>query len=109
MRTFGEIEGEPRSECHPWSATPAYELLATVAGIEPASPGFSTVRIAPSLGSLHRVHVRMPHPLGEIEVTLERKGINGVAGKVSLPEGLTGIIVWKGKEVPIAGRQEISF
>jgi hypothetical protein len=31
---------------------PAYDLLTLVAGIEPASPGFASVRIAPHLGDL---------------------------------------------------------
>jgi alpha-L-rhamnosidase len=109
MKTFGEIDGEPRSECHPWSATPAYEFLATVAGIEPSSPGFHTVRIAPSLGSLRRVHARMPHPLGEIELSLERTGPSELTGRVTLPEGLTGVFVWDGREMPIAGTREILF
>src|ERR1017187_3755552 len=30
------------SECHPWSATPVYELLTTVAGIQQDEPGFKT-------------------------------------------------------------------
>ncbi len=44
MQTFGEATVNSRSDCHPWSAHPAFELLATVAGIEPASPGFRAVR-----------------------------------------------------------------
>ena len=109
MTTFGEIADEPRSECHPWSSTPAYELLATVAGIEPASPGFRSVRIAPSLGRLSRVSARMPHPLGAIEVSAERRGERGLEGSVVLPEGLRGVFVWNGQEIPIAGRQRIRF
>jgi hypothetical protein len=35
MTTFGEQDGNPRSECHLWSATPVYELLTTVAGFQP--------------------------------------------------------------------------
>jgi hypothetical protein len=98
MTTFGETDGNPRSECHPWSATPVYEFLTTIAGIEPGEPGFRTVRIAPALGSLRSVEASMPHPLGPIEVSLERVGASGVKGSIHLPKGLTGEFVWQGKK-----------
>ena len=50
--TWPEIPGDTRSDSHAWSAHPIYDLLTLVAGIEPASPGFATVRIAPHLGTL---------------------------------------------------------
>ena len=90
MTTFGEQDGNPRSECHPWSATPVYELLTTVAGIQPGEPGFKTVRIAPALGSLRHVEAAMPHPLGTIEVSFDRVGASGLKGSIRLPPGLTG-------------------
>ncbi len=51
--TWPETPGDTRSDSHAWSAHPIYDLLTLVAGIEPASPGFATVHIAPHLGSLH--------------------------------------------------------
>ncbi|MES1167968.1 MAG: alpha-L-rhamnosidase, partial [Oleiharenicola lentus] len=54
LTTFAEKPDPTRSDCHAWSASPVYELLATVCGIEPASPGFATVRIEPHLGHLTR-------------------------------------------------------
>ncbi len=101
MTTFGETDRDPRSECHPWSATPVYELLTTVAGIQPAEPGFKTVRIAPALGSLGRVEASMPHPLGPIDVSLQRNGATGLKGTVRLPKGLTGEFVWRGKKTAL--------
>jgi hypothetical protein len=109
MTTFGESDGNPRSECHPWSATPVYEFLTTVAGIEPASPGFKSVRIAPALGSLKHVQAAMPHPLGMIEVELTRQGDSGLKASVHLPPGLKGTFVWRGRSVPIEGARELSF
>ena len=50
--TWPEIPGNTRSDSHAWTAHPIYDLLTLVAGIEPASPGFATVRIAPHLGKL---------------------------------------------------------
>ena len=54
--------GETRSDSHAWSAHPIYDLLTLVAGIEPASPGFATVRIAPHLGDLPSLTASFPHP-----------------------------------------------
>jgi len=98
MTTFGETDGNARSECHPWSATPVYELLTTVAGIQPGEAGFKTVRIAPALGSLRHVEATMPHPLGPIEVSLERSGASGLKGSIRLPQGLSGEFVLARKE-----------
>jgi len=103
MTTFGEQDENPRSECHPWSATPVYELLTTVAGIEPGEPGFRTVRIAPALGSLRHVEAAMPHPLGTIEVSFDRVGATGLKGSIRLPRGLTGEFVWRGKKTALEG------
>jgi hypothetical protein len=103
MTTFGEQDGNPRSECHPWSATPVYELLTTVAGIQPGEPGFKTVRIAPALGSLRHVEAAMPHPLGTIEVSFDRVGASGLKGSIRLPPGLTGEFVWRGKKTALQG------
>jgi alpha-L-rhamnosidase len=109
MTTFGETDGNPRSECHPWSATPVFEFLSTVAGITPGSPGFKTVRIAPALGGLSRVEAAMPHPAGMIEVKLERVGANGVKASVRLPAGLKGEFVWQGRTVQVAGSQDFTM
>jgi alpha-L-rhamnosidase len=108
MQTFGEQMLNPRSDCHPWSTSPVFELLSTVAGIEPGSPGFQTVRIEPALGTLRHVHARMPHRLGPIEVWLERTG-GDLRARVSLPPGLAGVFVWKGQEQTIRGTAELRF
>lgn len=107
LTTFAEKPDPTRSDCHAWSASPVYELLATVAGIEPASPGFATVRIAPHLGHLQQAAAKMPHPRGEIAVELQREG-NGLKAKVTLPEGVTGTFEWGGQVIALhAGSQEV--
>jgi hypothetical protein len=98
LTTFAEKPDPTRSDCHAWSATPVYELLATVCGIEPASPGFATVRIEPHLGHLQRASARMPHPRGEIAVSLRRAGA-GLHAEITLPDGVTGDLVWAGRTV----------
>ena len=108
LTTFAERPDPTRSDCHAWSASPLYEFLATVCGIEPASPGFKTVRIEPHLGYLKQVRGRVPHPAGDIEVSLTRRG-DGIEGEVTLPAGLGGEFVWRGRIVPLhPGRQTVN-
>ncbi|WPP53256.1 family 78 glycoside hydrolase catalytic domain [Catalinimonas niigatensis] len=110
LTTFAEHEENTRSDCHAWSASPNYEFLATVVGIMPASPHFASVQIAPALGYLQEVSGSIPHPLGQLEVKLKRKGKVGIQGSVSLPEGASGTFVWKGKTIPLkGGKQEVNI
>ncbi|PUZ29884.1 alpha-L-rhamnosidase [Chitinophaga parva] len=100
LTTFAERPEPTRSDCHAWSASPAYDLLATVCGISPSAAGFRQVRIAPALGSLQWVEGAMPHPRGLIEVRFEKKG-NGLQGRITLPPGLSGVLTWKGQQVSL--------
>lgn len=110
MGTFGEIKNNPRSENHAWSASPNYEFIATVAGIEPAEPGFRSVRIAPHPGDLTKVEATMPHPRGSISVKLFPEGEYGLKAEVSLPDGLTGEFLWNEQSVKLnSGVQSLSF
>jgi hypothetical protein len=74
--------------------------LTLVAGIEPASPGFATVRIAPHLGSLPSLTATFPHPQGLIQVEYHRSGA-GLAAAVNLPGTLTGSFVFNSKTIPL--------
>ncbi|HJQ12037.1 MAG TPA: alpha-L-rhamnosidase C-terminal domain-containing protein, partial [Gemmatimonadaceae bacterium] len=99
-----------RSDTHAWAAHPNYGLLATVLGVRPASSGFRTVRIAPSLGPLRHAEGNVPHPLGDIEVNLVREGARGLRADVTLPRGLTGELVWQGGRRQLhAGKQTVQF
>ncbi len=105
--TWPETPGDSRSDSHAWSAHPAYDLLTLVAGIQPAAPGFASVRIAPHLGNLQDVSARFPHPHGMISVHFERHGAE-ISGTVTLPSGLEGSFVWQGNEQALhAGLNQI--
>jgi alpha-L-rhamnosidase len=96
LSTWAETpDGASRSDSHAWSAHPNYDLLTIVAGIQPSSPGFRSVRIAPHLGALDRLDASMPHPLGTIGVSYRREGA-GLEARVTLPPGLPGEFVWHG-------------
>jgi len=97
LTTFPEQPEPTRSDCHAWSASPNYDLLATVCGIRPMELGFRKVRIAPNLGNLKNAEANMPHPNGEIKVKFVRQGTNGITAEIILPEALSGEFVWNGK------------
>lgn len=102
LSTFAENPEPTRSDCHAWSASPNYQLLSLVCGIRPSSPGFKTVRIEPFLGTLQWAEGKMPHPDGVIAVRFERQG-KQLSGIVTLPDGVTGSLVWQGKTVVLKG------
>jgi hypothetical protein len=101
LTTTPENPEPTRSDSHAWSAHPNYGLLATVLGVRPDSPGWRTVRIAPALGPLHRVEGRVPHPLGDIEVRLQRPNDQALVAEVTLPKGLRGSLHWAGRRLPL--------
>jgi alpha-L-rhamnosidase len=94
--TWPETPGDTRSDSHAWSAHPIYDLLTLAAGIQPASPGFKTVRIAPHLGSLPSLQATYPHPQGVIAVEYVKKG-GALEAKVKLPGTLTGTFEYGGR------------
>lgn len=96
LTTFAEKPEPARSDCHAWSASPNYDLLALVCGIEPAAAGFTKVQIAPALGNLEYVKATTPHPAGNISMHLTRTE-KSIKGTVVLPAGLSGVFVYKGK------------
>jgi alpha-L-rhamnosidase len=100
LTTFAEKPDPTRSDCHAWSSSPVYELLATVCGVESASPGFATVRIEPHLGHLTRAEGVVPHPNGEIRVAYELEGA-ALKARITLPDGVSGTLRWQGKQLPL--------
>ena len=108
--TWPEVPGNTRSDSHAWSAHPIYDFLTLVAGIEPASPGFATVRIAPHLGALPSLTATFPHPRGEIKVEYHSSGSQGnpqikggsaFQADITLPGTLTGTFEINGQIWPL--------
>ncbi len=99
--------GEGRSDCHAWSAHPLFHRLATILGVRPATPGFTSVRIAPCLGSLASAAGSVAHPLGPIMVDLRQEGARLLA-IIELPPGLSGELCWGTAHISLhPGRQEL--
>ena len=93
-------EGDSRSDCHAWSASPDFEMLATFAGIQPQVPGFKKVVVRPLMQKLNKVSGSIPHWAGKLEVAFEKKGYQ-LTGSVVLPEGITGRLEWGDKVVEL--------
>ncbi|TAF78009.1 MAG: hypothetical protein EAZ53_00600 [Bacteroidetes bacterium] len=98
LTTFAERPEPTRSDCHAWSASPNYDLLATVLGIEPASSGFKTISIKPNLGKLKKASGQVPHPNGVIKVNYSINNEGGLEAEITLPEKTNRLFIWKDKE-----------
>jgi alpha-L-rhamnosidase len=109
LTTFAENPDPARSDCHAWSASPDYDMLATVAGIRPAQHGFRSVIIQPAMGKLQFIRGKFPHPAGIILFDLKREGLTGVKGEITLPQGLTGTFKWNDKTLPLSNKTIIDL
>jgi alpha-L-rhamnosidase len=102
LTTTPEYEDPTRSDTHAWSAHPIYDLLTIVAGIHPATPGFTAVRIEPHPGTLNHFDASMPHPQGTIRVRFEHWADRDQF-TVDLPPSLNGSLNWNGQSYPLHG------
>ena len=93
LTTWPEMPEPSRSDAHAWSSHISVDFFRTMLGIQPAAPGFGKVRIQPYLGKLNDVSGVMPHPKGEISVSVKRIGA-GVSARVVLPPQVTGEFLW---------------
>jgi alpha-L-rhamnosidase len=111
LTTFPETSSPTvRSDCHAWSASPCYDFLATICGIEPESAGFKSVRIEPNLGKLTDVSGELPHPKGQIKVSYKKLADQNYSAEIELPAGLQGHFISKGKSTVLkSGKQTLKF
>lgn len=111
LSTFPETSApNVRSDCHAWSASPCYDFLATICGIEPGTAGFKTVRIEPNPGDLTDISGVVPHPKGPIRVTYKKLSDGTFDAEIELPEALSGYFAYNGKQAPLkSGKQHLHF
>ncbi|XHR28896.1 MAG: alpha-L-rhamnosidase C-terminal domain-containing protein [Chthoniobacteraceae bacterium] len=87
-----------RSDAHAWGAHPAWHAMASIAGIQPAAPGFAQVTVAPLPGPLTWIKASVVHPRGTIDVDLHFA--NGhPRGTIHLPEATEGDFRWSGLQI----------
>lgn len=107
--TWPENEDPSRSDTHAWSSHPTADLLRIVAGVQSASPGFRTVRVAPHLGELTRIDAVMAHPQGDIGIEHRLNG-DTLRSVITLPGDLTGVFEWRGRTAELRpGRNVVSL
>jgi len=90
--TTWEVWSPRASECHGWSATPAYDLTTYVLGIRGTTAGFSELAIEPHTAGLETARGISPSVKGDISVSWHSAGgefqIEG-----SLPEASTASVL----------------
>jgi hypothetical protein len=107
LTTWGETSDvlNTRSDCHAWGSSPNIEFYRTVLGIDSDAPGFTRVVIRPALGNYKHIGGSMPHPKGEVSVDYQ-VGRKSVTAKVTLPQGVTGRLLWQGQEYALQGGEQ---
>ena len=101
LTTWAETNSpDVRSDCHAWGASPNIELFRTVLGIDSAAPGFRKVQIEPHLGKLAKLSGSIPHPKGELSVSLELVD-EELRGEFYLPGTVEGNFIWRGQRFPL--------
>jgi len=98
--TWPESRDQPRSDTHAWSAHPTADLLGIVAGIRPAAPGYSRLRVEPRLGSLTSLDATAATPHGPVKVSY-RSANNQLIAVIDRPASLPGTFTWRGKSHPL--------
>jgi len=109
------------SQCHGWSAAPAYALPARVLGVRPLAPGFTHVLVEPQTAGLAWAAGVVPTPAGAVRVSWQRSPMllrveidapQSCGLVVSLPatRGRMRAVIVDGKETAFAwrnGRQAV--
>jgi hypothetical protein len=104
LTTFTEIPvtwNGQRSDCHPWATSPNIHFFSSICGISPITPGYKIVAIEPSFGNLHWIKASFPVKYGAIKIELNKKKVQGVGGSIILPDGVSGIFRFEGKEIEL--------
>ena len=88
--TFWEMWEPNFSLCHAWSAGPTFDLMAEIAGIRAAQPGYEEFTVHPQPCHLTWIRCTVPTPRGDIvfgyhrQFEINRKNPNGP----QIPQGL---------------------
>jgi hypothetical protein len=78
-----------------------YHYFATILGIRPVEVGFKRVAVTPLLGPLDSAEGVLVHPGGgEIRAQVRRAG-DRLAGRITLPPGVSGVLRVNGEEIAL--------
>ena len=84
---------------HGWAGGPLTLMMRYIAGVSPASPGFTTYEVVPQLGALNRVNAGFDTVAGHIDVGIVRDA-DKFNLKLTSPEKTTATV-----SIPLAERE----
>lgn len=97
------------SLCHAWSAHPIVHLSNVLLGVWQESPGWRTIRFAPTFAKVDKVRGKVATPLGTVESGWNRTA-SGTRVFLRLPKGMTATVALPGKRpAKVTGRAEWSL
>lgn len=67
---------------HAWGATPTYQLMSKISGLEIKAPGFKKISLNPDLYGLKFANIKIPTPYGTIELEMNKEVT------VKIPDGI---------------------
>jgi hypothetical protein len=89
LKTTSEHWTLGASQCHAWSAAPAYALSRHALGVSfDALNGGDNVKVDIEPGTLSWAKGAFPHPKGEIEIEWRIENGRVIIGRLSLPDGV---------------------
>ncbi len=87
LTTWEEDPVNKRSDCHAWGSLALYEYPASVLGVRPASPGYTTVSIAPLASWLPEGKGTVITPKGPVHVSYTNND-SRLTLNYTVPEGM---------------------
>jgi hypothetical protein len=101
--TIWETWSREASECHGWSATPAYDLMTYVLGVRGITPGFGQFAVEPHPAGLEWARGVFPSIKGDIPVSW-RSSTKEFRIEGSLPTATTASVL-----IPLQGGRKVSL
>jgi alpha-L-rhamnosidase len=93
--TLWESFGPTASLCHGFSASPTYQLVTQIVGLQPGSPGFGSLRFNPQMAGLKHVSGAIETINGRVAATIAAR--DGIMNAVlTLPDGMSAEAAGKG-------------
>ncbi|MDR2916059.1 MAG: glycoside hydrolase [Tannerella sp.] len=92
---------------HAWSGGPLTLLSQKVCGVEPTSPGFRTIRVAPQLGFLKEASTTIASVYGEIKVSVSLNNGKMII-RINVPERVSAEVVFpEGEPVTVGSGNHV--
>lgn len=74
---------------HAWATAPLNIITRKLMGIEPVLPGFSAISFNPQPATLEHASLKLPTPLGRIDVSCHKDTTGTRRFELSVPKGMT--------------------